>query len=216
MTVADMTRPVTTQDEIALFFQLHPQYTKNSKTDWAMMTREWNNRVTATLQQQHSQQQPQLALKLAKHLQQFEKSVVMELARREACGLMQATESLVPAAPVAATLEQAVSGLITTMLAAQKKLQDEQQAARALADMQAGSDSAGQQAKKQKGQGVGRGGAGVIKTCSGCSDQGIKGVPISEDHKATCKWFGAKFRDTSNKIRLKKNMPAWTDAELQP
>jgi hypothetical protein len=211
MTVADMTRPVTTQDEVALFFELHPQYTKNSQTDYNMMARQWNLRVTASLQQSEQQPGQQLGLKLAKHLQQFEKTVVAELARREACALLQVTHSLLPAAPAAATIEQAVSGLFGTLMEKQRKKQEEQAAASALASMQSQQQ---QQPKLQKGKGTagtGHGGRGVGKTCSACADANIPGVPITQQHKRECKHFGRKFTESANKLRS----PGWLQRLLR-
>jgi hypothetical protein len=156
-TVADMTRPVVTNDEVALYFQLHAKHTKNSKTDWGSMLRDWNLTVAASLQQT-TQPVPQLGLKNARQLQQFEKAIVGELARREGHMLLNTTP--MPAVATAATtLEQAVNNMLDKLMEGQRKQQQETEAAATLADM---STTAG------LAKGSGRGAGGGQRACTEC------------------------------------------------
>jgi predicted RecB family endonuclease len=148
-----MTRPVITDDEMSLYFRLYSECTKNSKTDWPRVMRLWNLEVVATLREQEAgRPAAQLGLKNAKQLQQFEKSFVMEMTRREAVMLHDAS-LLLPTTPIASSFEQAVNNQATRLMEGQRRQQEEQQeAAAVLAGMN--QQSGGSGLGLQKGSGV--------------------------------------------------------------
>jgi hypothetical protein len=208
----DIGRPVITDDEMSLYFRLYSECTKNSKTDWPQVVRLWNLEVAASLREQEAgRPAAQLGLKNAEQLQQFEKSFVMEMAKREAV-MLHDVSHLLPTTPIASSLEQAVDNLATRLMEGQRRQQEEQQeAAAVLAGMNQQSGSSGSGLQK----GSGRDGAGAQHGCRPCRDKGIQ-AQLTKEHKATCKHWAKQFRQLSDAARLKMTPPMqpWTDAEL--
>ena len=77
MRIADMKGMVKSTEEIELFFKLYLVYTNRSKTDWAAMAQEYNQRALDSWTASRSMH---ILMKTESHLQLFEKEFVKDLA----------------------------------------------------------------------------------------------------------------------------------------
>ena len=82
LSAVDLTRAVTTPAEEQLYWELYPQHTRGSRTNYQAMMREWNMRVVDSRLSQSSNKA--IYLKQVHHLRLYEKKVVQQLCIRDA------------------------------------------------------------------------------------------------------------------------------------
>lgn len=76
MTAADLMRPVTTRDVLALWFELVNEWTRGKITNWAGMAKDWNTSVFLSADGLAHGQKLCIFLKSPLHLSDFGHTVV--------------------------------------------------------------------------------------------------------------------------------------------
>ena len=86
LALPDLMRPVQTDEEVRLFWELHPTFTRGNRTDFAAMTREWNLRVGEGLRSGTCD----LYIKHAGLLKAFQNELAQQLCMRDTTALNSA------------------------------------------------------------------------------------------------------------------------------
>lgn len=187
MLLADTMRPVTTQAEKDLFWELYERFTKKTNTDWTGMTREWNVRVAEC-------RNPSLHPKRISHLKAFEKSCCKIAHEKDSLALLHSI-GLPPYTPE--TPQQLAADMHAALYSAPPVLS--QQATHVQTTLISGAIAAAPQPLPKppgsratgaalRGQLVrpGKGGKNVGKTCRKCWERGII-APLAGGHKCPYK-----------------------------
>jgi len=191
LTMADMTRPITTEAEQHLFYELYPMFTKGKRTAWDRMALEWNRRVVDSTNSHPPGTYTGLYLTTDTQLMKFEKQVVSQLAGRDTLALMQQGPTHVPALlPPPPLINMQGPASAFDVLMGRRSMRPAAQAV-APSHKRAGENT----------EGTGRGGKGVMQSCKACEVAGDGFVQLTQHHRATCPNFAKMHPQTASKAK---------------
>jgi hypothetical protein len=189
-------RPVDTPEELSLYMELLPKYTRSTTTNWDGMARAFNEQVINNLTQRQAagQQGLRLRIKTGKQLAKFDRVVAQEFCRRDAAGMLESLANIPPKPPtVSMGVQQVVDGLAALMRARTPGAGRGENAAPEAAEAAAAGTAAAAAApkykpklKENKGnkQGEGR------KKCGGCGQ--LPGPEGLHKHRHACAAYKQK------------------------